>query len=226
MSVNFEEMSRLSTRNLPTHLAHAFKNEGAVVVHARRMAAERGWKNRCEAGGLIAIEIAGRYLVVITSGGVCAVNSGSPLDDVEVELEDALLAEDEFGNGDEGELGAFAENGTAGPEEEILDELLRDRRGTAGSRTLEVVYCGDLDLVPVEAVVLVETRVFSGDDGVLELGRYLGEGNEAVALMVGSAVDDGLQMALHVDCGGGRIDPAEAEECECGERPGEGEHDY
>ena len=42
----------------------------------------------------------------------------------------------------------------------------------------------------------------------------------------GAKLAHGLQMALHVNCGGGRIDPAEAEECECGERPGEGEDDY
>jgi len=70
---------------------------------------------------------------MITGRGICTVNGGAPFDDVEIELEDALLAEDEFGDGYEGEFGAFAENGAAGSEEEILDELLSEGGGSASS---------------------------------------------------------------------------------------------
>jgi len=58
---------------------------------------------------------------VVAAGGFGAVDAGTPLDHVEVELENALLAEDEFGDGDEGGFGAFAEEGAAGAEEEVFD---------------------------------------------------------------------------------------------------------
>ena len=73
----------------------------------------------------------------------------------------------------------------------------------------EIIFGGDFDGVPVEAVVLVEAGVFGGDDGVLEVGRDLAEGNEFVALVVGLVMSPGLQAALDMDGGGGRIDPAE-----------------
>ena len=174
---------------------------------------------------MIAIEAAGRGLEVIARGCVGAVDAGSPFDDVEVELENALLAEDEFGGRNEGELGSFAEIRTAGAEEEVFDELLRDGGGTAAACAFKVVFGGNLNLMPVEAVVLVEAGVLSGDDGVLEFWGDLGDGNEPVALVIGSAVNEGLKAALRLHSCGGWVDPAEGDEGAHGESPGEGESD-
>ena len=50
-------------------------------------------------------------------------------------------------------------------------------------------------------MVLVEARVLSGDNGVLEVGRDLAKRNEFVALVIRSVVNPRLQVALDVDCG-------------------------
>jgi hypothetical protein len=71
--------------------------------------------------------------------------------------------------------------------------------------------------------VLVEARVFSGDHGVLEVGRDLAEGNEFVVLVVGRAVDEGLEAALDVDSGRRRVDPLGSDEGERGGEPGSDE---
>ena len=117
---------------------------------------------------MLAVQIAGGSLIVIARSCVCTVDAGTPLDDIEIEFENPSLAEDEFGNGDESELGAFAENGAACSEEQIFDELLGEGGGTACACAFKIIFCGDLDLVPVEAVMLVKAGIFSGDDGVLE----------------------------------------------------------
>ena len=84
----------------------------------------------------LAVEVAGGGVVVVAGGGLGAVDAGAPLDDVEIELEDALLAEDEFGDGDERGLGALAEDGAAGSEEEVFDELLGDGGAAAEAACL------------------------------------------------------------------------------------------
>jgi len=83
----------------------------------------------------------------------------------------------------------------------------------------QVAFGGDFHGLPVEAVMLVEAGVFGGDDGVLEVGRDLGEGNEVVAGVVGGAGEPGLDAAFGVDGGGGRVDEAESGEGEGGEEP-------
>src|SRR5579862_5392079 len=103
-------------------------------------------------------------------GSIGSVDAGTPFDDVEVELQNALLAEGELGDGDEGELGAFAEDGAAGAEEDVLDELLRDRGASAEAAAFHVGVGSELDGVPVEAVMLIEARVLGGNDGMLEIG--------------------------------------------------------
>ena len=162
----------------PVHLAHAFEDQVAVVVHVVGAAFEGGWKDGGEFGGLAAVEVVGGGVEVVAAGGFGAVDAGTPLDDVEVELEDALFAEDELGDGDEGELGALAEEGAAGTEEQIFDELLIDGGASSETATVKVTFGGDLDGVPVEAIVLVEAGVLGGDDGVLKSGEMRSRGTK------------------------------------------------
>jgi len=56
--------------------------------------------------------------------------------------------------------------------------------------------------------VLVEARVFRGDDSMLEIGWDLAQRNEFVSLVIGRVVNPGLQAALHVHGGGRWVDPA------------------
>jgi len=71
-------------------------------------------------------------------------------------------------------------------------------------------------------VVLVEARVLRGDDGVLEVGGDLAEGDEGVALLVGLVVNPGLETALDMDSGGGWIDPVGGDEGERQKHPQRG----
>src|SRR6185369_9212335 len=97
-------------------------------------------------------------------------------------------------------------------EEQVLYQLLRERGSSAHALAFQLVFGGDLNLVPIEAAMLVEAPILGGDDGVLELGRDLREWNELVALLVRLVPDPGLQAPLDLDGGGRRIDPAEGDE--------------
>lgn len=178
-------------------------------------------------GGLFPVEIVSVGRVPCAGGGLGTVDAGAPFDNVDVELEDALLAEHKLGDGNQRRLRALAEDGSAGSEKEIFDELLGEGRASADAAAFLIIFGGNFDGVPVEAVMLIEATVLGGDDGVLEIGRDLAEGDELVTRVVGLAVNPGLHAALDVDDGGGRIDPAEGDEGEGGEGPeyGEGEEE-
>ena len=51
-------------------------------------------------------------------------------------------------------------------------------------------------------------------------GEIWREGNELIVLVVGLAVDEGLEAALDVDGGGGRVDEFGGDEGERGDEPG------
>ena len=156
---------------------------------------------------MLPVGIPGCGSVVVMTGRVRTVNPGSPFDDVEVDLQNALLAKKEFGRRHQGELHAFAEDRAAGSEEEVFHELLRKGRGSASATAFPIVVGSDLDLVPIEAMVLVEARIFRGNNSVLKIGRYLTERDKFVAFAIWRAVNPGLQATLDVHCSGRRIDP-------------------
>jgi hypothetical protein len=62
----------------------------------------------------------------------------------------------------------------------------------------QIVFGSDLDLVPIEPMVLVEARVLRGDYSVLKIGRDLAERNESVAFVIRRVVNPCLQAALDV----------------------------
>jgi hypothetical protein len=59
-------------------------------------------------------------------------------------------------------------------------------------------------------MVLVETRVFSGDDRMLEIGRDLTQWNEFVSFAIWRVVNPGLQAAFYMHHSGRRVDPPAA----------------
>ena len=79
--------------------------------------------------------------------------------------------------------------------------MLRNGGSSATAAAFQIVFGGDFDLVPIEAMVLVEARVLGGDYRVLEIELDLVERNEFVAFVIGSAVNPGLQPALEVHRG-------------------------
>ena len=77
-------------------------------------------------------------------------------------------------------------------EEEILHELLCDgARALLDAAILEVYECGARDAFHVDAVMLVESPVLYGDDGMDEVRRQLGERHVVVS---GHASIDGASQ--------------------------------
>jgi hypothetical protein len=60
--------------------------------------------------------------------------------------------------------------------------LLRNGGSPASAIAFQIVFGSDLDLVPIESMVLVEVRVLCGNYSVVEIGRDLAERNEFVAI--------------------------------------------
>jgi hypothetical protein len=97
--------------------------------------------------------------------------------------------------------------------------LLCNGRGSAEAAALQIVVGSDLDLVPIEAMVLVEARIFRGDDSVLKIGRDLSERNKIVAFAIGFVVSPGLQTTLDLHCSRWWIDPPGRQKKQRGEQP-------
>ena len=108
---------------------------------------------------------------MVTARLLRAINTGAPFDHIEVELQNAPLAEDQFGNRDKRELGALAEDGASRSEEQVFYELLRKGGPSADATAFHIIFRCDLDRLPIESMMLIKARVFRGDDGVLEIGR-------------------------------------------------------
>ena len=87
------------------------------------------------------VEAARGCLVVIAGSSFSAIHAGAPFSNVEVELEDALFAEDEFGDRHQGRFGALAQEGPAGSEEKIFDKLLGESGATPGAAARAAVAC-------------------------------------------------------------------------------------
>src|SRR5262249_43795594 len=67
--------------------------------------------------------------------------------------------------------------------------------------------------------MLVEARVFSRDDSMLEIGGDLAQRNEFVSFVIRRVMNPGLEAALHVHCGGRWIDPPGSHEGQHDEQP-------
>ena len=200
-------------------MAHPVQDESGVTIHAIGPSLQWQRQNCGESGRLFPVNIPGRGSVVITTRRLRTINTRAPFDDVDVELQNALLAEDQFGNRDKRELGALAEDRASRSEEQVFYELLRKGGPSANAAAFHVVFSGDLDRVPIESMMLVEARVFRGDDGMLEIGRDLAQRNEFVSFMIRRVVNPGLQAALHVHSGGRWVDPPGSHKEQHGKRP-------
>src|SRR5208282_369901 len=95
---------------LPVHLAHPLKDERAVIIHALRPTLQGSRQNRSEPCRLLAVDIPGRGSVIVTTRRLCTINTRAPFNHVEIDLQNAPLAESEFGHRYQCELRAFAEN--------------------------------------------------------------------------------------------------------------------
>src|SRR5208282_1212442 len=209
----------LANPRLPTHLAHPLKDARAVVIHALGPPLQGSWQNRGEPCRLLPADIPGLGSVVVTTRRLCTINTRAPFNHVEIDLQNAPLAEDEFGHRYQCELRTLAEDRAARSEEYVLYKLLRNGGSSASATAFQIVFGSDLDLVPIEPMVLVEARVLRGDNSVLEIGRDLAERNEFVAFAIRSVVNPGLQAALEVHRGCRWVDPPGGQKDQRGKRP-------
>src|SRR5665213_3774780 len=94
--------------------------------------------------------------------------AATPFDDVQIQLEDATLVEDRLEHYSNDRLLTLAQVAARRRQEQVLGELLRDRR-TAGHHLAmrQVLFARETDAVPVEPVVLEEFGVFRRDDRAL-----------------------------------------------------------
>jgi len=68
-------------------------------------------------------------------------------------------------------------------------------------------------------MMLVEARVFRGDDSVLEIGRDLAQRNEFVSFVIPRVVNPCLQAALDMHRGGRWVDPPGSHKDQHSKRP-------
>src|SRR4029077_18571287 len=97
----------------PTQLAHPLQDESAVPTHVLGPTLQGQRQNCGKLSRLLPIDIPGRSSVVVTTRRLRTIYTRTPLDYVEVDLQNALLAEDQFGNRDKRELGTLAEDRAA-----------------------------------------------------------------------------------------------------------------
>src|SRR5579862_6405812 len=89
-----------TVKTLPAHLTHALEDESAIAVHAIWPSLQGQRQNGGETRCFFPVDTPRRGSVVITGRRLRAVNARAPFDHVEVKLQNAPLAEDQFGYGD------------------------------------------------------------------------------------------------------------------------------
>jgi len=140
----------------------------------------------------------------MTGSGLGTEHGGTPLGNVQVDFEDAVLREEELEAFGDDQLLDLAQHRTVGAEIEILGDLLRDRAAAAHAAAVaEVVGNGVEQLAPVariqqreagirpvpqllgqrfpvNAAMLFETAIFRDDHGAPQLMGYAVQRNPAV----------------------------------------------
>jgi hypothetical protein len=189
------------------------------VIHAVRPSLQRSWQNRSEMCRLFPTKIPGRGSVVETTRGLCPVNARPPFDDIEVELQNAPLAENKFGHRYQCGLRTLAQDRAARSEEQVLYQLLCEGGTSAKAAAFHILFSSELDRMPVETMVLVEARVLCGDDSVLEIRRDQTEGYEFVSFVIRHGLIPALQAALDLHRSCWRVDPSECYKHQRGKQP-------
>src|SRR6478672_10780541 len=123
------------------------------------------------------------------SRGFGAEHAIPPLDDVQVQLEDATLVEDRLQHQRDDRLLALAKPRSRSGQEQVLRQLLGDRRPAGDDPpALLVLLDRKLDAIPVEPLVLDELRVLGGDHRPLEGDGYALVRHELIAVSLKRAM--------------------------------------
>ncbi|HEX4209783.1 MAG TPA: hypothetical protein VHY56_05285, partial [Candidatus Binataceae bacterium] len=113
---------------------------------------ERGRKERRELRRALPADSKDRGTEVILGDRFGAVYAGAPFGHVQVEFEYALFAKNGLGEGHDRCLDAFSQDGAAGAQEEIPNQLLGDCGRAARFAASQILPEAGLDLIPVEAM--------------------------------------------------------------------------
>ena len=109
---------------------------------------------------------------IVARSGFAAEHAVAPLDDVQIDLENATFVQDRFEQHRDQRFLALAPVAALARQEQVLRELLRNRRSAGDDATLaQVLVHRVLDAFPVESFVLDESCVFRGDHRALEMDR-------------------------------------------------------
>ena len=133
--------------------------EGMIVV--------RAFREGCEIGGLSQAQLVHGLVEVAQRGRGDAVVAHAEIDLVEIELEDAVLAEGLLDPEGEQDLLDLAAVGLLARQQQVLGDLLGDRRGALRAARVagEVGEQGASDALWIDAAVLVEVPVFRRQEG-------------------------------------------------------------
>ena len=136
----------------------------------------RALRQRREIGRLRQRELVHRLVEIEQRGGRDAVGADAEIDFVEIELEDPLLRERALDLHREQRFLDLAGQRQFVGQQEVLRDLLGDRRRAlrtaAGAVVLDVGKAGARDAREVDAVVLVEALVLGRDERVDDQARY------------------------------------------------------
>jgi len=218
-SVRIVQGSQKRVARLPTHFAHPLEYDFAVVNHAIGPSLPGQRQNCGELGRLLPVDIPGRGSVVVFTRRFRAINARAPFDHIEVKLQNAPLAEDQFGHRDKRDFGSLAEDRAARSEEKIFHKLLRNGGPSANAATFHIVLSSDLYRVPIESMMLIKARIFRSDDSMPEIGRDSAQPNEFVMFVIRRVVNPGLHAALHVHRRGRWVDPSGSHKDQRRKRP-------
>ena len=161
-------------------LGHAPLDDAGLVVQVAGglcgVALQRGGVAGGDEGGLPRTEMLGAAMVVVLRGGLGPVDARPHLDDVEIDLHDALLAPECLDQ--EGVIGLqpFPHPGALGPAEHVLGRLLRDGAAAAMARAALALLHHNVQRDDVEAVVSEEVVVLRRDGRLVHVGRNLLDG--------------------------------------------------
>jgi hypothetical protein len=142
----------------------------------------------------------------------------APLDYIQIELKNAPFRKEELGHRDDRKLDPFPDEGAAGGQEQVLHQLLRDCRRAAALSPVKIILNRDLNLFPVESMMLEKSRVLSGYDCVLKERGNLLHRDEDAGLVVRPSMYQRFQAALYLYGGGGRIQPAHRQKAQYHQR--------
>ena len=105
---------------------HTAQDDTGVPVHLRGTADPRIRNAGGEGGCLVARELGCRLAVMVLRSGFDPIDPGSPLDNSQVEFQNAPFRKNELRHVRERELHGLPEIRAVGRQKEVLDELLRD----------------------------------------------------------------------------------------------------